>query len=291
MKDTAPISLGIIAVAGLFGLIAAGVAFVLYEYAVAAAIFVGAIVAVIAAVVLMLGWRSPQAGPMGPRDVSPDGNQAQRSGMAPSATGTPVGATPVMAGASVAGGATVDAMSGKASPQADAAHQPASTPSAPAPTAPAQPSPSTATASAATTAQKPDDTGILEEPDRSVKAAPAATPAPAKPAPAPAPATPAPAVSDADKPQMLTAARDGGPDNLKQIKGVGPKLEGMLHRMGVYHFDQVASWGPNEVAWVDQNLEGFKGRVSRDNWVPQAKVLAEGGATDFSSKVKKGGVY
>jgi len=93
------------------------------------------------------------------------------------------------------------------------------------------------------------------------------------------------------KPETLSAARDGGPDNLKQIKGVGPKLEALLHSMGFYHFDQVASWGANEVAWVDQNLEGFKGRVTRDEWVSQAKILAEGGTTEFSSKVKKGGVY
>jgi NADH-quinone oxidoreductase subunit E len=45
------------------------------------------------------------------------------------------------------------------------------------------------------------------------------------------------------------------------------------------------------VAWVDQNLEGFKGRVSRDNWVEQAKTLASGGETEFSARVKKGDVY
>jgi predicted flap endonuclease-1-like 5' DNA nuclease len=45
------------------------------------------------------------------------------------------------------------------------------------------------------------------------------------------------------------------------------------------------------VAWVDQNLEGFKGRVSRDDWVEQAKLLAAGGETEFSKKVDKGDVY
>ena len=47
----------------------------------------------------------------------------------------------------------------------------------------------------------------------------------------------------------------------------------------------------DEVAWVDQNLEGFKGRVTRDEWVAQAKLLAEGGETEFSKRVDKGGVY
>lgn len=75
------------------------------------------------------------------------------------------------------------------------------------------------------------------------------------------------------------------------IKGVGPKLEKLLNSMGFYHFDQVAAWTSNEVAWVDENLEGFKGRVSRDNWVAQAKTLASGGETEFSKKVEDGDVY
>ena len=93
------------------------------------------------------------------------------------------------------------------------------------------------------------------------------------------------------KPELLKKARASGADDLKQIKGVGPKLEAMLNKMGVYHFDQVSSWRVKEVQWVDDNLEGFKGRVSRDAWVKQAKVLARGGTTEFSKKVKKGGVY
>ncbi|MEO0911536.1 MAG: NADH-quinone oxidoreductase subunit NuoE [Pseudomonadota bacterium] len=79
------------------------------------------------------------------------------------------------------------------------------------------------------------------------------------------------------KPAGLAAARDGTPDDLKRIKGVGPKLEALLHTLGFFHFDQVAGWSADEIAWVDANLEGFKGRVTRDNWVEQAKALmAEG---------------
>lgn len=84
---------------------------------------------------------------------------------------------------------------------------------------------------------------------------------------------------------------EGEPDDLKKIKGVGPKLEGTLHSLGIYHFRQIASWGPEEVAWVDENLEGFKGRVSRDDWVSQAKALSEGGSTEFSKRVDEGDVY
>jgi predicted flap endonuclease-1-like 5' DNA nuclease len=93
------------------------------------------------------------------------------------------------------------------------------------------------------------------------------------------------------KPATLTEAREGGPDNLKEIKGVGPKLEKLLHSMGFYHFDQIANWTAEEEAWVNANLEGFKGRVSRDNWVEQAKILASGGETEFSKRVDKGDVY
>lgn len=121
--------------------------------------------------------------------------------------------------------------------------------------------------------------------------------------PAPAPAAKAEATPDYDgdgklegagegsKPDTLTEAREGGPDNLKEIKGVGPKLEKLLHSMGFYHFDQIANWTADEEAWVNANLEGFKGRVSRDEWVKQSKILASGGDTEFSKRVDKGGVY
>ena len=90
------------------------------------------------------------------------------------------------------------------------------------------------------------------------------------------------------KPRALKAARKAGADDLKLLKGVGPKLEAMLNGMGYYHFDQVAAWTEAEVAWVDANIEGFKGRVSRDGWVAQAAILASGGQTEFSKKAGKG---
>lgn len=97
--------------------------------------------------------------------------------------------------------------------------------------------------------------------------------------------------AEGTRPAALDGPRDGAADDLKQIKGVGPKMETLLNSLGFYHFDQVAGWSADEVAWVDANLEGFKGRVSRDDWVKQAKVLAAGGETEFSKKVEKGGVY
>ncbi|RNF35709.1 NADH-quinone oxidoreductase subunit NuoE [Paracoccus methylarcula] len=89
------------------------------------------------------------------------------------------------------------------------------------------------------------------------------------------------------RPQGLDAPKDGAADDLKLIKGVGPKLEKLLNSLGFWHFDQIASWGPDELAWVDANLEGFKGRASRDEWVAQAKILAEGGKTEFSTRAEQ----
>lgn len=97
--------------------------------------------------------------------------------------------------------------------------------------------------------------------------------------------------SDGEKPELLGAARDGRPDDLKLIKGVGVKLATALNQIGVFHFDQIAAWSPAEVVWADQNLVGFKGRVSRDNWVEQAKLLADGKETEFSARAKDGDVY
>jgi NADH-quinone oxidoreductase subunit E len=88
---------------------------------------------------------------------------------------------------------------------------------------------------------------------------------------------PAPASAGPDKrPAGLDAPREAGADDLKRIKGVGPKLEKQLNAMGYYHYDQVAGWTDEEAAWVDTNLEGFKGRATRDGWVTQARGLSQG---------------
>ena len=93
------------------------------------------------------------------------------------------------------------------------------------------------------------------------------------------------------KPTLLSAPRGGAADDLKMIKGVGPKLESVLHEVGIFHFDQIAAWTEAEVAWADENLVGFKGRVSRDDWVAQARKLAAGEETEFSRRAKDDGIY
>jgi len=93
---------------------------------------------------------------------------------------------------------------------------------------------------------------------------------------------------DENKPEGLEGPRDGKADNLKKISGVGPKIEGLLHSLGVYHFDQIAAWTPEQVEWVDGYLK-FKGRIGREDWLSQARILADGGETEFSKRTGKKG--
>jgi predicted flap endonuclease-1-like 5' DNA nuclease len=97
--------------------------------------------------------------------------------------------------------------------------------------------------------------------------------------------------NEGTKPATLSTAREGGADDLKRIKGIGPKLEKLCNTKGFFHFDQIAAWTPDEMAWVNANLEGFKGRATRDKWIEQAKLLASGAETEFSKRVDKGSVY
>jgi len=92
-----------------------------------------------------------------------------------------------------------------------------------------------------------------------------------------------------NKPQMLSNARDGEADNLCKIKGIGKVIEGKLNNLGIFHFDQIASWSEKEIAWVDKHLS-FTGRIIREDWVGQAKLLARGEETEFSKRVERGEV-
>ena len=145
-------------------------------------------------------------------------------------------------------------------------------------------------------APAPSSVALNEEPVAIVTSGAAeAAPGPEAEAETPKPAraaatTAAAAPGEGTRPAALDGPRGGKADDLKRIEGVGPKLEKLINGMGFYHFDQIANWTEAEIAWVDENLEGFKGRVSRDAWVEQAKLLAEGKETEFSTRGKKGGV-
>jgi predicted flap endonuclease-1-like 5' DNA nuclease len=109
-------------------------------------------------------------------------------------------------------------------------------------------------------------------------AAPVAAPAPvAKPAAA-APVAAAAAVGAGAL--ALTAigipAAVGKADDLLKIKGIGPKLNGVLNGLGIHRFDQIAAWTAGDVDKVDDHLGQFKDRIGREEWIPQAKLLSTG---------------
>ncbi|MGI9205965.1 MAG: hypothetical protein ACR2Q3_18255 [Woeseiaceae bacterium] len=76
-----------------------------------------------------------------------------------------------------------------------------------------------------------------------------------------------------NEPTILSAALYGKKDDLRLISGVGPKLERLLNKNGVYYFWQVAEWTRQDIDVMDQRLETFKGRIERDNWVSQSQKL------------------
>ncbi|QKC96351.1 NADH-quinone oxidoreductase subunit E [Mesorhizobium sp. NZP2298] len=100
-----------------------------------------------------------------------------------------------------------------------------------------------------------------------------------------APETKAPAAKQAkpsldDKNRPAGIDRPAAVDDLKLISGVGPKIEGILHTLGIFTFAQVAAWKKAEREWVDGYLS-FQGRIERDDWVKQAKALAKGGVAEY----------
>ncbi|MEI4486549.1 NADH-quinone oxidoreductase subunit E [Frigidibacter sp. MR17.14] len=127
-----------------------------------------------------------------------------------------------------------------------------------------------------------DDTGIT------VQEAPADSAAAVTPEAGPTGPSEMPVEAEGEgvQPQGLTAPREGAGDDLKVLEGIGPKLEEVLHGLGIYHYDQIAGWSPAEVAWVDGNLKGFKGRVTRDRWQAQAKLILEVGRDEFLRRAK-----
>lgn len=109
-----------------------------------------------------------------------------------------------------------------------------------------------------------------------VAAAPAAKKATPKKAAAPKAAkveAKADAATGSKPSNLLTEARGGKADDLKKISGVGPKMVGLLHENGVFHFDQILGWGAKEIAYMDDKLSS-KGRIERDGWVAQATQFA-----------------
>ncbi|HEU0134175.1 MAG TPA: hypothetical protein VFR28_05080 [Allosphingosinicella sp.] len=79
----------------------------------------------------------------------------------------------------------------------------------------------------------------------------------------------------------------GPPDNLRLMKGVGPKLAAQLNEFGITRFDQLAGLGETEVAMLDKRMGAFEGRIARDRLVEQARYLERGDTEGFEAKFGK----
>ncbi len=89
-------------------------------------------------------------------------------------------------------------------------------------------------------------------------------------------ATPARPNVQSAKPAMLASARNGAPDDLTLIDGVSLQQQSTFYSLGVFHFDQIAAWTPENIAWVDQYLR-LRGRIEDEEWVEQAGDLVREG--------------
>ena len=108
-------------------------------------------------------------------------------------------------------------------------------------------------------------------------AAPLGTDAEAGPeiAPSPAPEAPVPT--------------SGTGDDLTRIKGLGPKIAALLGEFGITTFAQIAALTPDEVERIDAKMGRFAGRITRDQWVAQAKLLAAGDEPGFAAQYGNNG--
>ena len=87
------------------------------------------------------------------------------------------------------------------------------------------------------------------------------------------------------RPPGIAAPAEG--DDLKRIKGMGPDIEKACNGLGICQFRQIANWTAEEAIWVGHHI-GFPGRIEREHWIMQARLLASGGETEHSRAVKSG---
>lgn len=81
----------------------------------------------------------------------------------------------------------------------------------------------------------------------------------------------------------------GSGDDLTRIKGLGPKLAALLGEFGITTFAQIAAWTPEEVERIDAKLGRFSGRIGRDQWIEQARLLSAGDEIGFTEKFGRNG--
>jgi predicted flap endonuclease-1-like 5' DNA nuclease len=85
----------------------------------------------------------------------------------------------------------------------------------------------------------------------------------------------------------VPAETAGDGDDLTRIKGLGPKLAEQLNGLGITRFAQIAAWDEAEIDRIDAQLGRFQGRIRRDDWQAQARLLAEGDTAGYEVKFGK----
>ncbi len=101
--------------------------------------------------------------------------------------------------------------------------------------------------------------------------------------------TPEPGPEAAQRAAARTPASSSGSDDLKRIRGIGVLIEKRLNTLGITAYEHVANWTASDIDRISQSLD-FKGRIERENWVEQARILSAGGNTEFSRRVDRGEV-
>jgi predicted flap endonuclease-1-like 5' DNA nuclease len=84
-----------------------------------------------------------------------------------------------------------------------------------------------------------------------------------------------------------SVAADAIPNDLGRLKGVGPKLVALLGTLGITRYDQIAGWSDADIDRVDAQLGPFQGRIRRDDWVEQARLLASGDTDAYEARFGK----
>lgn len=79
-----------------------------------------------------------------------------------------------------------------------------------------------------------------------------------------------------------------GSDDLKRIRGIGVLIEKRLKMMGYTRYAEIADWSQADIDRVNKQLD-FGGRIERENWIEQARILAKGGQTEFSRRQDRSG--
>jgi predicted flap endonuclease-1-like 5' DNA nuclease len=81
-----------------------------------------------------------------------------------------------------------------------------------------------------------------------------------------------PATGAVETVSFMAALREGAPDDLTKIRGIGQKLESTLNGLGIYYYRQIADWSDGDIEAMDAKLK-FPGRIHRDDWRGQARKL------------------